>query len=253
MIKQYKLLLSPQKGLNSRFDPCDAYALYGSLMQALSGEAAERLHSSDEPQIAHYLTPVCGGAKAQWTVSLLASENCPEAASILGERGEFTLTSKCASLGVEECKITSLGSLDELLGVAGEDRDCPRFHMRFVSPASFRVEGEYQFFPTVKHILRSLSSRWNAAFPAVAVSDEDAAAALENGTRMTGYELKSSYYRLKGNSIAAFTGSVTLSARLSPPLLQLLRGLLSFGVFGGVGIKTSLGMGGITLRESPRK
>ena len=36
------------------------------------------------------------------------------------------------------------------------------------------------------------------------------------------------------------------------PMLRLLRALLSFGTFCGVGIKTTLGMGGLEVKESSR-
>lgn len=48
---------------------------------------------------------------------------------------------------------------------------------------------------------------------------------------------------LKETKISGFRGTVTLSARLSPPLLELWRILLAFAPYAGIGIKTSLGMG----------
>ena len=94
--------------------------------------------------------------------------------------------------------------------------------------------------------------KWGAAFPFSPVNDSDALEALERGTRITGYNLQSVYFPLKGRMIPAFTGSITLNAKLAAPLLQLLRGLLSFGSFSGVGIKTTLGMGGYHVKESLR-
>ena len=252
MIKQYKILLAPQRENCAPFTAGAAYTFYGALMQKLTPECAEQMHSADEINLTQYLTPVSGGAKALWTVSLLSKEKNTEAASILEDCNEYRLISRDTVMKVEERASVVVDSLGELLDIPGGDRDCARFHMRFISPTAFRVAGEYQFFPTVKHILASLSSRWNAAFPASPVEDCDAFTALEKGVRITGYDLRSSYYRLKGTPIPAFTGWATLSAKLSPPLLQLLRGLLAFGCFGGIGIKTALGMGGTAIKESPR-
>jgi len=58
----------------------------------------------------------------------------------------------------------------------------------------------------------------------------------------TGYN--TTRYLLKETRIPAFQGNVTIEARLAPPLLELWNALLSFASHGGVGIKTTLGMGG---------
>ncbi|MDO5562316.1 MAG: CRISPR system precrRNA processing endoribonuclease RAMP protein Cas6 [Synergistaceae bacterium] len=253
MIKQYDLLLKQE---NSKapvvLSANDAYLLYGALMEKVGTDTAERLHSQETAVVSQYLIPLCDGQKVKWAVNLLCKEQFPEIAVVMEDSNSFNITSKGCSLKVEERGSIVVNNIGELMDIPGEDQDCSRFHLRFVSPTSFHVNGEYQFFPTVRHILGSLSQRWSSAFPQNAIDDDDAFAALEKGVRITGYNLKSVYYPLKGNSIAAFTGSVTISARLAPPMLQLLRGMLSFASFSGVGIKTTLGMGGVAVKESPK-
>lgn len=67
---------------------------------------------------------------------------------------------------------------------------------------------------------------------------------LQQGLHIVDYNLHTTRYLLKETRIPAFQGNVTIEARLAPPLLELWNALLSFASHGGVGIKTTLGMGG---------
>ena len=83
------------------------------------------------------------------------------------------------------------------------------------------------------------------------MDDEDAAAALERGVRITDYQLRSGRYTLKSARIPGFSGRLTLSSALSAPMQEVWNLLLVFSTLCGIGIKTTLGMGGVTLEISP--
>lgn len=248
---QSKIIISVKGGTNKLV--CgDAYALYGALMERINSGLAENLHSNEYPLITQSLVPIRDGMAAVWTVNVLDDKLYLELSPVLEKGAALFLNSKNLKLDIEDVKRIKADKLDELLAALGSDKECTRFHMKFVSPSAFKSAGEYVFLPSTRHILTSLLLKWNASFPFSPADDEDAMAALIQGVRITGYNLKSVYYQLKGNSIPAFVGSITLNARLSAPLLGLLRGLLAFGNFSGVGIKTALGMGGVEIKESPK-
>ena len=54
-------------------------------------------------------------------------------------------------------------------------------------------------------------------------------------------------YPIKNTRIPGFVGSAVVEARLALPLLELWNALLSFAPYGGIGIKTALGMGGVSV------
>ncbi|MFR4726277.1 MAG: CRISPR system precrRNA processing endoribonuclease RAMP protein Cas6 [Faecalibacterium sp.] len=95
--------------------------------------------------------------------------------------------------------------------------------------------------------MQSLIAHWNTAFPEYALIDPDALQALQQGLHIVDYNLHTTRYLLKETRIPAFQGNVTIEARLAPPLLELWNALLSFASHGGVGIKTTLGMGGTAV------
>ena len=251
MIKEYTLRLK-RRGGEAPLEYADAYPLYAALLELAGTRTAQNLHEEGRPSLSQYLMPMEGGAGALWRITLWKKEEQEEIAPLLTKNREFTLRSKKTTLTVEEKSVIEISSLSELLEIPGANRDASRFFLRFLSPASYRSGGEYQIFPSVRHIVRSAAQTWNDVFPENSMDDEEAMSMLEAGVKITGYNLKSVYYALKGNKIPAFCGTATLNPRLSAPMLQLLRALLSLGTLCGTGIKTTLGMGGMKATESPR-
>jgi len=142
-------------------------------------------------------------------------------------------------------------STQEFVLYARELRLPSRVTIRFHTTSSFKQDGSYVIFPQERLLLRSLLAKWNAWFPEYSLDDEDAAAALERGVRITDYQLRSGRYTLKSARIPGFSGRLTLSSSLSAPMQEVWNLLLVFSTLCGIGIKTTLGMGGVTLEISP--
>ena len=250
MIRQYTLTLKSDGG---GFVPSDAYRLYAAMLEMADAKAAEELHNEERPALSHCLIPIDRGGGALWRVTLLRAEQHPDIAALLDDCEGFRLKSFDRPIKCIGRQNRVFNDIAEIMKIAGQDENCPRFFLRFVSPAAFRSKGEYLIFPTIRHIIRSAAMTWNGLFADNRVDDEDAMMMIEEKTKITGYELKSSYYSLKDNNIPGFMGSMTINTKLPAPMLQLLRLLLSLGSLSGIGIKTTLGMGGLTLREFPKK
>lgn len=142
-------------------------------------------------------------------------------------------------------------SAQEFVLYARELRLPSRVTIRFHTTSSFKQDGSYVIFPQERLLLRSLLAKWSAWFPEYSLDDEDAAAALERGVRITDYQLRSGRYTLKSARIPGFSGHLTLSSALSAPMQEVWKLLLVFSTLCGIGIKTTLGMGGVTLEISP--
>ena len=251
MIRRYVAALTPLDG-GAQPTHHDGYAMYAALLEAMGGEGAERLHNAADCSVSQYVVKLEGRAESLWTVNLIGAAAIELASPVIESMKSAELRTRGTKLGVEVVSRQDAANLNDSLQIPGGDMDCGRFLLRFVSPCGFRTNGEYAIFPSVSLILGSLRQRWDAVFPFSPLNDEEALAALEAGVKITGYHLRGASFKLKGVSIPAFSGVATMNARLSPPMLRLLRALLSFGTFCGVGIKTTLGMGGLEVKESPR-
>lgn len=199
------------------------------------------MHLQGEHPIAHFL---CFSPEKQsliWTVNLLNDAARQVVFPVLESAKEIPLHE--LTLPVSEVRTFPAISAEELIR-SGRSRSETRAKIAFLSPCAFKQSGRYTIFPQETLLLQSLIAHWNAAFPEYALIDSDALQALQQGLHIVDYNLHTTRYLLKETRIPAFQGNVTIEARLAPPLLELWNALLSFASHGGVGIKTTLGMGG---------
>lgn len=239
MIQQIQLVLSPPTDV--RIPQSWSYRLYGWLMSQISSEFGEQMHLQGEHPIAHFL---CFSPEKQsliWTVNLLNDAARQVVSPVLESAKEIPLHE--LTLPVSEVRTFPAVSAEELIR-SGRSRSETRAKIAFLSPCAFKQSGRYTIFPQEALLLQSLIAHWNAAFPEYALIDPDALQALQQGLHIVDYNLHTTRYLLKETRIPAFQGNVTIEARLAPPLLELWNALLSFASHGGVGIKTTLGMGG---------
>lgn len=233
LITGYRLRLSEQ--LNHR----DAYRLYSFLLDQLPADLAQQLHDSP----AHSLSQYTDGT--DWVISVMGSRACDALMPTILSLKTIDLAVGCRQLTVCDCSLQSIESVEELLSAPAPSIRT----LQFRSPTAFKSRGSYQLLPTQHLLLQSLIRRWNQVFAdECPIEDEgEGLDALEAGLIYRALELRSRIFRLKGGSIPAVIGSVEIENRLQGFHSQLLNALLTFGTYSGVGIKTGLGMGGITL------
>lgn len=239
MIEQLQLALTPPEGV--RFPQAYAYRLYGWLLEQLPSTLGDALHEQGEHPVSHFLRFSPEQQTLVWTLNLLQDAIRQAAVPVLEQPQEIRLHD--VSLHASLLHRIRPVSAQQLIRT-GHDQPANRAKLMFLSPCAFKQSGRYAIFPQEALILQSLIQHWNSAFPEVAFTDPDAFQALAQGLRIADYDLRTVRYSFKETRIPAFRGSITIEARLAPPLLELWNALLAFAPFGGVGIKTTLGMGG---------
>ena len=184
-----------------------------------------------------------------WRISTLTEEAGKEILIPLMEKsGErFFIRNKQAYLKIENKKVSSHISYKELaarhfLG------DIPRKTViRFITPTTFKKDGEFTIFPDISNIYKSLYEKWNSFYSHISLEDPQVLEHLIDHTKMIGYNLRSTKFDMERVRINAFKGEVCLLVA-GPSSLAAIAGLLfAFGEFSGVGAKCSLGMGGIEI------
>ena len=91
-------------------------------------------------------------------------------------------------------------------------------------------------------------NRWNLFCDAYPLEDADALRMLECGIAISDYSLKTVRFHLKNVYIPAFVGKVMIRSRLPAPLADVWQSVLLWANYCGIGIKTTLGMGGTSVR-----
>ena len=229
-----------------------AYRIYGWLMAQLPADTAARLHEQGEHPLSQSL---CFDAAAQtsvWTLNLLDEALAAQVRPLLA--GCTTLELHGVPLQMELLGSHSVENGLQLL-LAARENPASRTRLWFRTPCAFKQAGRYAIYPQEFLLLQSLVLHWNTAFPDCQLSDPDALDAILCGLRIRDYSLHTVTYPIKNTCIPGFVGSAVVEARLALPLLELWNALLSFAPYGGIGIKTTLGMGGVWVEPlvSPQK
>lgn len=131
--------------------------------------------------------------------------------------------------------------------LAAREELASRTRLWFRTPCAFKQAGRYAIYPQEFLLLQSLVLHWNTAFPDCQLSDRMRWTPSCAGCASRDYSLHTVSYPIKNTRIPGFVGSAVVEARLALPLLELWNALLSFAPYGGIGIKTTLGMGGVSV------
>ena len=248
MIEQLQLALTPAEDV--RVPQAYAYRLYGWLLEQIPQELGNALHEQGEHPVAQFLHFSTEKQALVWTVNLLNDALRQAAVPVLEQAQQIRLHE--LSLHAELLDRSQPVSVQQMI-CAGRDQRANRAKLTFRSPCAFKQNGRYAIYPQEMLVLQSLIQHWNSVFPEFALVDPDAFQALAQGLRIIDYDLRTTRYQLKETRIPAFRGSITMEARLAPPLLELWNALVSFAPFGGIGIKTTLGMGGTEAEFIPAR
>jgi CRISPR-associated endoribonuclease Cas6 len=245
MITRYCSVIESTGNIPLRFG--SGYPLYGALMAAMANDAfGDVLHEPEATPVSQYVKYISPG-RGEWVVNLLGAAAAERLGPLLDTLETLRLNMPDTPLRITEKKRETLPNLRALLDASQINISAERIKLTFRTVTSFKSVGEYAIFPTIPWIINSLINKWNQVWPASVIEDEDAAAMLVKGLRISSYRLSSGLYPLKGIKIPGFTGEIILTARLPAALVELLKPLIYFSRYSGVGIKCALGMGGVNV------
>lgn len=124
-----------------------------------------------------------------------------------------------------------------------------KFRLKLRTPMGFKKDGEYVIFPSVELIMKSLYSKWQAFSKELCLDDEKVCNQLCTYTYLAGYNLKSTKFKLEGTSVNSFIGTLEIGQTGPDAMVRLGRMLFEYSRFCGIGIKATLGMGGVEIDE----
>lgn len=233
MIKHYQFELSSPQPATA------AYPLYAAMLERAPKEFAARLHESAVTPVSQY---VCGSS---WRVSLFGDDAIGTLAPVLEGMTEVHLRRDRTQIGLQLCESAHIETVEELLDSSPVDHGT----LNLLTPTAFKSGGVYQLLPTQRLVMQSLILKWNGCFGDVCPIEDEGGGleALAEGLRYRSVKLDSRLYSMKHTEIPGVLGSVGFDVRLVGFHRQLANALLTFGTYSGLGIKTALGMGGMTI------
>ena len=189
-----------------------------------------------------------------WRINALTDEATSYLLEPARKIESFTLRNLDTSFAVVKSSYET-SSISCLLDRLTEETD-PTFRIQFLTSTAFKSKGRYVIIPEVRLIFQNLLMRYNQVYAGSNEIDANTVAYIADHTSISSYNLRSRYFSRtmsKSDKIPAFVGSATLHVAGSQQLRGLIAMLLAFGEVAGVGIKTSMGMGGLRLLQNTVK
>ena len=124
-----------------------------------------------------------------------------------------------------------------------------KFKVEFLTPTAFKQQKQYVILPDIRLVAQSLMAKYSASLEQTDGADTDTLNELIASTFITKHSLRSFVFPTEGQNIPGFVGKVTFYCNGTATMARYWRLLLKFGEFSGVGIKTSMGMGGFRMIE----
>lgn len=226
--------------------PIDLSAkLHGFLMEKLDPDYVAWLHEQETNPYSMKVTHQ--REQTIWTLQLLTDEAIQQILPFVLELKRVELHG-LPVFGVQSITMQDLSS-EQLFEFFNENQDRSLFTVHFQSPTGFRSQGEYVLFPTMRLIFQSLMMKYARLLENRQDIEEETLDYLVEHSRITSYRLESSYFRVHGKKIPGFKGKLTFKITGPTTLKAYANMLLKFGEYSGIGMKTSLGMGGLELEE----
>ncbi|WP_039993143.1 CRISPR-associated endoribonuclease Cas6, partial [Slackia sp. CM382] len=223
--------------------------LQGFLMECIASDYATYLHGLPFNPYSQYCFLGDNGKTLKWRISTLTNEAFEQIAAPIQLVDSIEIKSLHLSLPVEQRTLETI-SLKDLTDSIYADESSKQ-SITFITPASFKQSGSYMFMPSVRLIFQNLLMRYGQVYENEKEIDPGTLEFIEQNVRMASYDLRSQYFSHAMNEsrkVPAFVGSLRLSIRGSQALTGLVHMLSKFGEYSGIGIKTSMGMGGMRCR-----
>ena len=222
-----------------------SYPIYAWLLSQVPVSYGTLLHEQGQKPVSQYLYKEQKSGQFIWTVSCLDETSEEVFTPVLSNLHEIPLHSRF--LKIEFLDTVSLPSLEDFMKAAKGQPETSFSRLAFRSPTAFKHDGNYVIFPEVPLIVQSLTEKWNGVFPDYPLNDPEALETFRQGLKITDYHLKSCRFPMKKTQIPSFTGEITVRVRLPLLMMELWKYLAYFSRFSGIGIKTTLGMGGVSF------
>ncbi len=217
--------------------------LQGVIMETVQPEVAEQLHALPFNPYSQYC--IAEDDKLVWVINALSNSVQTAVVDPVLNATDLHIKRFDLPLSWHEVSQTKLPR-EDLSGLIYGD-DTRRFTLRFLIPTSFKSSGNYQVIPNLHFIYQNLLMHYSQVFESSHEADSETVAYLVDHTRIVNYNLCSRYFLLGGTKIPAFMGSMAIETNGPQSLVGFVHMLLRFGAFSGLGIKTSMGMGGLQV------
>lgn len=243
MLCQIKIPFTSRKNLH--YGRLSSSVMHGILMENISPEYAGRMHEQSLRPFSQYVR--CENGCNSWVVSTLdreAFENIILPLLSL-KTADVRHKNDVIYFGETEPEIISYNELLRRNAItSGKSKN---IRIEFVTPTAFKSMGSYVNIPSVRLIFGSLARRFDSFYGIDGNDYEEFLTETESRVSVAEYQLNSSFFSLEGVRVTSFMGHMAVRITGDNDYRSYLSMLCDFAVYSGIGIKTALGMGQVTV------
>ncbi len=243
MITKVKLTLKTPEKSNFNWGS----VLQGVIMEKITPAYAEFLHSYNFRPYSQYIIQ---NENPEWYITTLNQQAADEIFSIImnDNFNSFDMEHHGFKAEILNKEIAEQKSYNDFIKEFYLDTEPSKFvKMNFITPVSFKHNGEYMIFPEISLIFRSLMKKYDTAVENNALFSENVLEDLCKAVKITSYRLKSVRFDLEGVKIPSFMGTLTIGIKGNQTITSLINMILNYAKYSGLGIKTALGMGACNM------
>ena len=216
-----------------------AVKIHGALMNNISSELSEYLHKPDYHPFSIYCVPT-DNDEFFLRISALTDQTS-EIIDALCNMKRITLFGSFSPIFQENIQLYKPVHYTDISNALSSDT----LTLSFLTPAVYRSKGRFRNPPAPEKYFYSVICKLNA-FENL---DIDYNAFLEAWEKceILDFMLESGSHAITGKSITGMLGRMTISIPKNHPDPALIKTILSYAAYSGLGAKTALGMGGFTV------
>lgn len=218
--------------------------LQGFIMENIDSSYAKKLHESNLHPYSQYI--LRDGEKLIWILNTFNIEAKDKLAEVIKKKDSIYLRYKDKNFKINSCKEENLPYSEFVARYyLGEGKR--KLNIKFLTPTSFKQNSKYVMFPSIRLMFQSLMMKFDTGSADMKIFDKQILRDFEDNIEISGYKLRTTSFHLEGVKIPSFIGEVSIVIRGAKELVNLANMLIAFGCYSGIGIKTSIGMGGMTF------
>ena len=252
MLRQIELQIQLPQDI--RVNSSMGSVFHGVLMDIIGSETANWLHAQNESrpfgQCVYFNREL---NQPIWRLSALSQEAAERIIDPMLNmlNSDILLKQKGYAVTVESIISDKISSYQQLADDVFLSDEIPNGgSINFLTPTSFKREGNYVVMPELYLIFQSLLKRWNYFSPKNKLLEQDLEIELARSCFISSYALHSQVFSLENSKITGFKGNMNIRFRANEMVRRILGMLLSYSQYSGIGIKTALGMGAV---DYPRR
>jgi len=244
------LEISIQKDERAKVNQHFGSLMHGVLMQKINSQYAEYLHQNNLKPFSQYMYYYKERDCVIWKINTFNEVAKTNIIDILlnDTNDKLRVDHKNIDLKISAKTLkTSITYKDLSQQYFLEKPLIKKMPVNFLTPTTFKTNGNYVIFPEVSNIYFSLLNKWNEFSEEIKLNDKDVLEHLITNTKIIGYKLKSTKFEMEKIRINSFQGEVCLFISGPEALTRIANLLFAFSEYSGIGAKTALGMGGVRV------